>query len=384
MRSWYQAHQSPDVSRKTNSVVKLSLVWMTLTALLGVPPLLGATLAGHPLANYLEFPPRTRYVQHAEFSWAVFACLSIAAVPCVLAIVRLCVPGQRSTGEPMNLRPMPRWGWAALTSLLFSWVLAWTRFEWLHTVQSFSFLPLWMSYVLAVNALTCRRTGVCLLIQHPRYFWSLFPVSALFWWYFEYLNRFVQNWYYSGIEEFTPLRYSIQATLAFSTVLPAVVSTMELMQSFFVFRQAARPVTAIAREGKFYTGLTMLLACLGLMAVAVWPDYLFPLIWFVPVLILECLLRLLNMESMWCRLRYGDWQLAALSMLAALVCGLFWEMWNFYSTPKWLYSIPFVNRFKIFEMPILGYLGYLPFGLECLVVATQLKRIEPKTEECPR
>ena len=36
---------------------------------------------------------------------------------------------------------------------------------------------------------------------------------------------------------------------------------------------------------------------------------------------------------------------------------------------KWEYSIPYVHRFEIFEMPLVGYAGYLPFGLECAVVA---------------
>ena len=44
--------------------------------------------------------------------------------------------------------------------------------------------------------------------------------------------------------------------------------------------------------------------------------------------------------------------------------GFLWEFWNYYAIPKWTYDIPFVGFFKIFEMPILGYLGYLPFALE--------------------
>jgi hypothetical protein len=44
-------------------------------------------------------------------------------------------------------------------------------------------------------------------------------------------------------------------------------------------------------------------------------------------------------------------------------------MWNFYSLAKWTYHVPFVQRFEIFEMPILGYAGYLPFGLECAVIS---------------
>jgi hypothetical protein len=42
----------------------------------------------------------------------------------------------------------------------------------------------------------------------------------------------------------------------------------------------------------------------------------------------------------------------------------FWEMWNFFSYPKWIYHVPWVSYLYIFEMPLLGYGGYLPFALE--------------------
>lgn len=54
--------------------------------------------------------------------------------------------------------------------------------------------------------------------------------------------------------------------------------------------------------------------------------------------------------------------------LAALVCGFLWELWNYGSLAKWHYSIPFVQRFPLFEMPLLGYSGYLPFGIECALI----------------
>lgn len=38
--------------------------------------------------------------------------------------------------------------------------------------------------------------------------------------------------------------------------------------------------------------------------------------------------------------------------------------WNFYSYPKWVYEAPFLNFWHVFEMPLLGYLGYIPFALE--------------------
>jgi hypothetical protein len=50
--------------------------------------------------------------------------------------------------------------------------------------------------------------------------------------------------------------------------------------------------------------------------------------------------------------------------VGCLICGLFWEMWNFYSWPKWVYRIPYADVFHLFEMPLAGYLGYIPFSLE--------------------
>jgi hypothetical protein len=39
-------------------------------------------------------------------------------------------------------------------------------------------------------------------------------------------------------------------------------------------------------------------------------------------------------------------------------------MWNYFSYPKWVYHVPWGNWLHIFEMPLLGYGGYLPFSLE--------------------
>ena len=58
--------------------------------------------------------------------------------------------------------------------------------------------------------------------------------------------------------------------------------------------------------------------------------------------------------------------------LAALTCGFFWETWNYFSLARWTYAIPFVQRFHLFEMPVLGYGGYLPFGLMCLAAGTPM------------
>ena len=65
----------------------------------------------------------------------------------------------------------------------------------------------------------------------------------------------------------------------------------------------------------------------------------------------------------------GDWRTIVRLSLAAVICGCFWEMWNMHSLARWVYDVPYVGRFKIFEMPLLGYAGYGPFGWECAAVA---------------
>jgi hypothetical protein len=60
----------------------------------------------------------------------------------------------------------------------------------------------------------------------------------------------------------------------------------------------------------------------------------------------------------------GDWRPVIELWIGVLITALFWEMWNYYSYPKWVYSVPWGGFWHIFEMPLLGYLGYLPFSLE--------------------
>jgi hypothetical protein len=63
----------------------------------------------------------------------------------------------------------------------------------------------------------------------------------------------------------------------------------------------------------------------------------------------------------------GDPRKFLLLLTAGLVCGLLWEFWNFWAQSKWVYTVPFFNEIKGFEMPLLGFLGFPPFAVECYV-----------------
>ncbi len=335
-------------------------------------PLLGVASAGANVGQYLEFPPLTRYVVHPPFSWLAFAVVATGTAVLILPLAAALWRGRRrvrGTAVEAERHPFPWWGWAAVALGALAWVLAWTRFEWFEPLQKHTFTPLWLSYIFVGNALCVRRTGRCPLLDNPPRFLLLFPCSALFWWFFEYLNRFVQNWYYLGVGHFRPGQYVAFATLAFSTVLPAVCTTCHVLLSFPGMNRGLTQGPRLALKCRRRIAWTALgCAGVGLALIGRLPAVLFPLLWVSPLLILTALQTLQGRSNLFTPLRHGDLRPLVIPALAALICGWFWEMWNIYSLAKWEYVIPFVDRFHIFEMPLLGYAGYLPFGLECAVV----------------
>jgi hypothetical protein len=66
--------------------------------------------------------------------------------------------------------------------------------------------------------------------------------------------------------------------------------------------------------------------------------------------------------------------------LGAVICGFFWEMWNYYSYPKWIYHTPGAQFLHVFEMPLLGYGGYVPFALELYALKNFLWPRSPRLQ----
>ncbi len=355
--------------------IRITIILLPL--LLVVLPLAGIMLRGIPLAPYLQFPPLTRYVEHASFSWPPFILLALLLLAFLLPLVRrLLLYPSRSPALPHTRQPFPWWGYGGLLLAAVSWLLAWTRFQWFEPLQAYTFFPLWLGYIISINSMTYTRMGHCLLTTRPRYFLVLFPVSSLFWWFFEYLNRFVQNWHYLGVDNFSTGEYILHASLCFSTVLPAVQSTEEYLSSF---PRLAGPLKnwrpVVVHRPALWGWLLLFLATPCLAAISIYPDYLFPMLWVAPFLIITAVQAVCGDKTLFHRLSDGDWRLVWLPALAALTCGFFWEMWNFRSLAHWEYSVPFVQRFHLFAMPVLGYGGYLPFGLECMAVSMILGQV---------
>lgn len=253
------------------------------------------------------------------------------------------------------------------------WILAWTRFTWFAPFQRFTFFPLWIGFTATVCALTWQRSGRRSLLAQPAPALLLFGTSALFWWIFEWLNRFVRNWHYLGVEDFGPIAYAAHASLCFSTVLPAVFAVREWLGTFHGFAQvtARGPAWRWMNTRAAGCGITAAGAA-GLVLAGVRTQEFYGAIWIAPLALVYGAGLIRGETGFWTELANGRWHHVTAWALAALLCGFFWEMWNVFSTAKWIYTVPYVERWHLFEMPALGYAGYLGFGLECRLVAEHL------------
>jgi hypothetical protein len=253
----------------------------------------------------------------------------------------------------------PARGWVGIMLVAVCWPLNWVL---PGARTSYLFFPLWLGYILTVDALVQKRTGNSLWSCSRKNFVLLFFISAPVWWLFELINLRTGNWEYTGRDLFSPLEFNLLSTVSFSTVIPAVFETAALMRSFRWMERFARgprvPTTRAVFVGLLVIGLAMLALMLFL------PTIFYPFAWTSLVLIFEPINYWSGRPYFLRELREGDWRTVMSLALGALVCGFFWEMWNYYAFPKWTYHIPGLAFFHIFEMPLLGYGGYVPFALE--------------------
>src|SRR2546427_12890178 len=98
-----------------------------------------------------------------------------------------------NAAKPPALFPPQAWLGLALTAV--SWPLNWTM---PGNRTAYLFFPLWLGYILLVDALVFYWTGTSLWRRSRRDFVVLFLASAPVWWLFEVINDRTANWEYIG------------------------------------------------------------------------------------------------------------------------------------------------------------------------------------------
>jgi len=237
------------------------------------------------------------------------------------------------------------------------------------------FTPIvWTGYILFVDALVYKLKARSLLMTDRLEFVIIAIVSIAGWWLFEFYNapRFWKSnlelwWHYHDLEP-NPYLRRVGYDWAFATIFPAMFETAALLRASVFSRRSGRVAIPIQP----YRLTLALMFAFG--AVGALVPLIFPSVWYAPVVWLAFIFLLdpLNARRGWPSitgdLARGDWRRLWSLLASGLVCGLLWEFWNYWSLSKWTYTVPYFGNVKIFEMPVLGYLGFPPFAVECWVM----------------
>lgn len=222
----------------------------------------------------------------------------------------------------------------------------------------------WWSYILAIDGMIYRIKGNSLIMTRTREFFLMIAWSVFIWLIFEAANLSLKNWYYINLPHSTAERW-LGYFIAYGTVLPGIFETTELLETLGLFKNASikkRNFTQVWHQ------VLIALGTLCLVSSVVIPEYFFPLIWGGFIFLLEPFLYRFGGRSLLKDFEEGSPRKFYLLLVGGLICGILWEFWNFWAHSKWIYTVPFFENLKGFEMPFLGFLGFPPFAVQVYVM----------------
>ncbi len=265
---------------------------------------------------------------------------------------------------------------AGVGVILFTLFLQWGWIQHREPFHTYFYLFAWGSFLWVIDRALAVRTGTSPLAR-PVSFLGLMFLSTTFWLVFEVCNFRLHNWIYIGVPSERWLRWPGYA-LSFATVMPGVLMVRKLID---VTSPGLRPPSPdrrgkanqvtlslqergdppdVWRVGEVWYLLGAAMTALPLL----WPRYFFPLIWGGVFFLLDPWVAQKGGHSLLVDWKAGQYRRTWTLLAAGLVCGLFWEGCNYGAGSKWQYTLPSWTLTKLFEMPALGFIGFLPFALE--------------------
>ncbi len=250
----------------------------------------------------------------------------------------------------------------------------------IEPVATWLYQAAWYPTIVLMAAVVARREGADPFTAHPVHALSVFAWSAVFWFFFELLNWRLANWYYVNVPDGRVERW-VGIALAFATVLPAIFLAARALEAWGVASAVPTRPMRVTAAGLRLTGLA---GVVFLLLPLVWPRYFFPLVWGATTLLAEpALYRREPRWSLIADLERGDAGRIVRLLLGGALIGLLWELYNSFSRSRWIYTVPGLEGLKLFEMPLLGFVGFPVFALECWSVFHLLACFGISTPEEP-
>jgi len=246
----------------------------------------------------------------------------------------------------------------------------------------------WYSLITMLDAVCVLSGRRSFILHRPLVFGAVLFWSAVIWFFFEAVNFRLANWYYIYVTDVPWIR-TTAVFLAFGTVLPALFLLEKVLEEARLFSRVTCPPLVLGRRG---SRIVTAAGAFCMIFPLVLPRYGFPLVWIGLALLPAPLNRRRLSRSLLGDLETGRPARLLRILTAGLICGLIWEFLNFFAVIRWIYTVPFFEDLKWFEMPPLGFLGFPPFAVECFVVygtlvalglAPAAGRIRRKEEAAP-
>ncbi len=235
----------------------------------------------------------------------------------------------------------------------------------------------WTGYILFIDSIIFKLRGNSFITARTREFLIMLPLSLGLWLIFEWYNLFIQNWHYINLPQKLWVRW-IGFSWSFATIMPAIFETAELIEGWNIFGRPRRGIRI--RLSLLYSFIAIGVVCLILPLVFPfrYARYMAALVWGGFIFLLEPVNYLLGTDSI-----LRDWQQGRFNkffslLLGGWICGILWEFWNFWAYTKWVYTVPIFGNIKIFEMPVIGYLGFPVFAVELYVMYNSVKLLKAK------
>jgi len=254
----------------------------------------------------------------------------------------------------------------------------WGIFTGQAVIRQYLYFFAWYPYILFLDGSLSRLRGRSWLLTQPRLFLQMCGWSVTVWLIFEGHNLVLHNWGYVAVVPDGWLRWAGYA-LAFATVLPGVLLTARVIDALGFFQG----VKARAFNLENWQPLSLLIGAALLILPLICPRYAFPLIWGAWFFLLDPCCDLLGGKSLIARFLAGERREHLCLLAAGLTCGLWWEAWNWFAITRWVYTLPVLNFWKVFEMPLPGFLGFPPFALECAVMYNFLTAFDQRVLTTP-
>ncbi len=246
---------------------------------------------------------------------------------------------------------------------------------------------LWTGLILLADGILAKTNRSLI---YNRALGKLAFISVLSWWVFEWFNIYLSNWHYQGLLQTLHIRY-LGYIWAFATIFPGVLLVYGIILTIMPkilykqFHLTSSFLIASFIIGLFFLFIPIipfsmyhlnraadpdLFIWLSWSANTFYSEFTAGFIWLAFILILEPLNYLLNRPSLYAELVLGNYSKLLALILAGLLCGYFWEFWNFWAATKWIYTVPILPHIKLFEMPILGYIGFATFAWEIYAITS--------------